>query len=277
MNKTVAPGIQSQGLNIKFSDCADGWITLIICAGDKSIQISLSEVFDPAPDLLAWLEAVSTGVEKCSFRIDEEGVLTQLIAAQRHDDQVKFRVERLDVSAQHVELVLKRRELVSTIYQAFLAFSASPDYKPEAWQSRCLKDAVVELAGLPTDQWIESCLRMSRRELQMALWRLDQDISADDATARQSNCFATAEEVLVLTGQAPVTGELLVYWPLIEWDQLQGDDAKRQVLQNLMEENIGWYMGWPWRNMRSKLLDAWLASDEVPAKALWRKWVVDVH
>jgi hypothetical protein len=41
---------------------------------------------------LAWLEAVSTGVEMCSFVIDEEGSLVEFKATTLNSGKVRFQI-----------------------------------------------------------------------------------------------------------------------------------------------------------------------------------------
>ncbi len=45
--------------------------------GSDTFSVNLSHIYEPLPSLLAWLEAISTGVEQCSFEIDEEGSIVQ--------------------------------------------------------------------------------------------------------------------------------------------------------------------------------------------------------
>ena len=54
-------------ISVDFIRCEVGWIDFRITAGNQSVVVKASEVFDPFPDLLAWLEAMAVGVQECAF------------------------------------------------------------------------------------------------------------------------------------------------------------------------------------------------------------------
>ena len=54
----------NQNLAVKFGDCDAGWISMLLTSGESSLSVSLSHVYDPLPDMLAWLEAITIGVEE---------------------------------------------------------------------------------------------------------------------------------------------------------------------------------------------------------------------
>jgi hypothetical protein len=63
---------QKQNLTIKFGDCDAGWILMRLSNGESSLVVRMSHWLDPLPGMLAWLEAISIGVEECGFRVDRE-------------------------------------------------------------------------------------------------------------------------------------------------------------------------------------------------------------
>ena len=58
---------------VTFTGCDVGWVYFAICRGEQNAEIRASEVFDPFPDLIAWLEAIAVEVKECAIKIDEEG------------------------------------------------------------------------------------------------------------------------------------------------------------------------------------------------------------
>lgn len=173
-------------IHVRFRDCEAGWIRLDLGYGSEEISINLSHFFEPLPALLTWLESIASGVEQCMFEIEEEGTTVMFRATSLHGGDVRFRVERL-YGVASLECSLPARQLVATIYQAFVDFSESPEYKRQEWETYSLADAVREEDGLSVDQWIESTIHLSRRELQKAIWRFDRQMFVDDEMARKSS------------------------------------------------------------------------------------------
>lgn len=266
---------QTHDFRVKFLDCDSGWIHLHVSHGGDTLKINLSHVFEPLPSLLAWLEAIAVGVDECSFEIDEEGTMVMFRASSRGGGNIRVRIEP-SYEFKPFDFNLPARQFVGTIYQAFIDFSRSSEYKPQQWEMFTLADSVIERSGLTCQQWVNSLLSVNKRELQKTIWRMDRQVyvDMDNELDREGSRYATDEEVLELTGKPPVPGKLLHFWPLDEWDGLHGDDARRQLLQDLLKERVGSWSGVPWRHMRSKLLDSWLAAEPAEPYQEWRKWVV---
>ena len=74
---TSTPSVRA---GIHFEDDDSGWVILRITLGEQSIEIDLSDVFDPFPSLLEWLQAISMNDMPIGFEIDEEGTEKALIA-----------------------------------------------------------------------------------------------------------------------------------------------------------------------------------------------------
>jgi hypothetical protein len=222
---------------------------------------------------LAWLEAVSTGVEQCSFEIDEEGSMVEFKAISRGSGNVHFQLEPSYESTK-LDLNLSARELVGAMYRAFVEFSESPDYKPQEWESYSLSDAVRDHTELTQLEWIDSMLTLNRRELQKAIWRLDRCTCVDNEYARQSENFASDDEVLELTGKPAVAETLLSYWHCDSWEKLTSETEKTKFLLEALEERINSWDGLPWPRMRSVMLETWLQSPAEKPYQEWRRWLV---
>lgn len=260
-------------LRIRFHDCEAGWIRMDVSHGSDTVSISLSHVFEPLPAFLAWLEAVSTGVEQCSFEIDEEGSVVEFKASSLGSGNVRFQLEPSYESTK-LDLNLSARELVGAMYRSFVHFSESADYRPQEWESYSLGDAVREHTGLTHQEWIASMLTLNRRALQKAIWRLDQSTYVDNEFARGSHTIASDDEVLELTGMPAVAGTLLAYWDCQDWELLSSAEARSKFLLEALEERINSWDGVPWRRMRSVVLERWLQSPAEGRYQGWRRWLV---
>jgi hypothetical protein len=260
-------------LQVRFHDCEAGWIRMDVTHANDTVSIRLSHFFEPLPAFLAWLEAVSTGVEQCSFEIDEEGSMVEFKATSRGSGNVQFQIEPSYESTK-LNLNLSARELVGAMYWAFVEFSESPDYIPEEWESYSLGDAVRDRTGLSQQEWINSMLPLNRRELQKAIWRLDRKTYHDNELARESQIIASDDEVLELTGEPPVAGTLLTFWRCDDWENLTSETEKPKFLLEALEERINSWDGFPWQKMRSVILERWLQSPAEKPYQEWRRWLV---
>ena len=114
-------------LYVRFHGCEAGTIRMDVSHGSDTVSVSLSHVYEPLPAFLAWLEAVSTGVEQCSFEIDEEGSMVEFKATSLGSGNIRFQLEP-SYESTTLDLNLSARELVGAMYRAFVEFSESPDY-----------------------------------------------------------------------------------------------------------------------------------------------------
>ena len=79
-------------------------------------------------------------------------------------------------------------------------------------------------------------LTLNRRELQKAIWRLDRCTCVDNEYARQSENFASDDEVLELTGKPAVAETLLSYWHCDSWEKLTSETEKTKFLLEALED-----------------------------------------
>lgn len=105
------PTVAVDRLDVTYALPEFGWIDTTIRAGERIIEFSMSEVFDPVPDLLDWLERL---VEGCFGRVsmDVEGWYVDFHSFAQ-DGWVRFVVEEggdgrsmtLDISIDRIALL----------------------------------------------------------------------------------------------------------------------------------------------------------------------------
>ena len=261
-------------LRIRFHDCEAGWIHMDVCHRDSAMTINLSHIYEPLPSMFAWLESVVIGVDESSFEIDEEGSTVKFISTLRHDGIVRLQVVP-SYDGEALEMTIPSHQLVSAFYRAFVEFSESPEYKPAEWEVHTLADALRERGEMSSPEWIESVIDLDRRGLQKAIWLLDQTRFVNDELARSCQIYASAEEVLELTGQPPVDDALLVFWPLEGWDGAASQSERMKMLEEcLLAKSQRSWDGCPWAKMRSSLIEDCLASKEEERSRSWHKWLI---
>lgn len=248
--------------------------------GDCSLVVTMSDCFDPLPDMLAWLEAIVIGVQHCDFRLNEEGRFTDFSAERELGKSRAYTA--LDVVQENAslpfQLSLPTFELVGVFYRAFREFADSTAYVREQWEHLSLEQIMREQSGMTANAWIDSVITLEPRQLKKVLWRLDPNIIASPP-GYLDDIIGTEEELMELTGKTKAeAGGLPCYWGLPS--ELWGtyvkvdDQARREYLQECLSEPLqSSWSGTPWRRMRSSLIENWLASEPPEPWSYWKKWL----
>lgn len=71
---------KAEKIQISFTDRKHGWILMKLNLPEKMISVYLSNVFDPFPDLLDWLEKICHNDLPAALTIDEEGYGKKFVA-----------------------------------------------------------------------------------------------------------------------------------------------------------------------------------------------------
>lgn len=269
-------------LKIKFDGCEAGWIALHITVADQTLDLQMSHWLDPLPDLLAWLEAISLGMARCGWTLDEEGcsVAFDVQDADKAEILLRTRDPILltivpDYAAPTLTCRLRRRELVQCFYLAFREFATSDCYVPGQWELQTFGDAIREKTGLDPDVWIEALMAapLTRRELQKRFWLIHRGIVSP--VSPDGEMIGTASEYAEMTGGAPLAlYSYPAYWFHGEWEALPDNAARRAYLHGCLDdsEDCSW-RGLPWRQMRSAWLESWLEQDNAFAQRPWTRWL----
>lgn len=114
-----------------------GWIYLHILGLTRDGgKIRCSEVCDPFPEFICWLEAIIDGPRAASWVIGDEGSTNILTCVPHHwlgSEGDHLIVNRLDWE-EHCVLDWSPAELVRDFYTAFVEMTERADYDPQAWE-----------------------------------------------------------------------------------------------------------------------------------------------
>lgn len=274
----------NKNLLIKFGDCEYGWITMWLTVDSYTLTVGLSHIYDPLPDMLAWLEAIIIGVEECGFNIDEEGSIVKFFARKEFNSILEPHLfTALNVmpnyDVQPLQVTLPTRELVKIFYHAFRDFATSDSYVREHWEHITLKQVLHEQTGMTVEAWIDSVVLLDSRQVQKALWRLDRDITANEED--HSEDVGNEADLLELTGQTKAeVGGLPLYWPLPHnlWGlhAKKDEPAQRAFLCECLSDTVtSSWDGCPWQKMRSLMIEEWLDTDRLDSRSFWEKWLIE--
>jgi len=127
-------------LDVSFEIPSDGWIRLHCPQLSPRWPIRCSEVDDPFPAFIAWLEAIADRQPCSTWQVSEEGStghfvflgatgfigddVSQLIYSWTGGDEIRTLTA----------LAIGRRAVVSAFYHAFRRMVALPGYKPRHWE-----------------------------------------------------------------------------------------------------------------------------------------------
>ncbi len=250
-------------LQVSFHGCEAGWINLDIRMGDHHATFQCSDLYDPAPDLLAWLEGISLGLTRVAWTLDQEGSSVTFDASTKQPTDwgaLPREPILLDVRPSDGEALpaieLARSTLIDAFYDAFRSFATSVEYDPKQWE--CLGNAalVEERSGTPAQEWLESLCKTAvpRRNVQDALWRVERVL----CTASWDDLMQAGEpdDHLRLTGEPCPSGYRPLFWRLTEWDDLD-EAGRRQWLNDWLEDPLHPWHGTPWPAMRSPWIEHW--------------------
>jgi hypothetical protein len=110
-----------------------GWAMLHLKLDDASLTISLSEVYDPFDDLLAWSHEVAEGQLPIEMEIDEEGRESVLAVLGVNDARrALFRVTRKYENDILLEGIVARAELGAALRGELRRFFSS-EFDPDDW------------------------------------------------------------------------------------------------------------------------------------------------
>lgn len=126
-------------LSVRFSLPQAGWVNVEVPPLHEGWEIRCSEVFDPMPDLLEWLEKIAAGSPAATWSIDEEGFYSQL-----HFVGIPHSPSDPDTYLLHIQtncngllrirgVKVERRVLVASFYRGLRTMAEDPAYSPREW------------------------------------------------------------------------------------------------------------------------------------------------
>ncbi|MBF0528514.1 MAG: hypothetical protein HQK55_04440 [Deltaproteobacteria bacterium] len=124
-----------------FGHAHSGWVLMAILSTARNEHqiIHLTHVFDPFPDLVAWIIAIAKGTSK-TLHIDEEGHYSYLTGRSINAEWFELVVEtdcydesiQIGFVCQKILALVNRRELVKEFYRRFTDFLEN-EYKNDEW------------------------------------------------------------------------------------------------------------------------------------------------
>jgi len=120
-----------------------GWLNMTLKTENEEVFITTSAVYDPYPDMLAWLESIATGDDD-TLTINDETEDFYLKTVSLDEDQIYFSVSaQFQTPQQKLGLAVNRFNLVSEFYNAFSTYAGSEEFIEHWLEFLGLDDQII--------------------------------------------------------------------------------------------------------------------------------------
>lgn len=155
LERLLAPAPVVRMVEIKLEMRQYGWIDCCLSAGGATTSHSLSEVFPPFDNLLAWCKAVRDDRTPVAFSFDEEGRNTNFEAHRLGPDRVLFLVRETYGGKIHLSCVCSAGALAEA-FRCELAAFFRDRFDPQHWSEYTEPDykGAPLLARMVNDPWL---------------------------------------------------------------------------------------------------------------------------
>lgn len=218
-------------IDVRFRQEKHDWLCMLVRAGSAGrVSCGIASSCCPFPSLVAWLEALTTGVPECAFNWEAEG-LDGRLAWQRPELQLDWSHYR---GTRSLRLQADRKQVVAAFYTAFRRFVESPEYDPFRYESMRLGD---EFAHYHPNGLLEG------------------EIMGQLLTLSAADAEAALQELRPMRPLGPGFPE--VSYIKAGWDKW-GVPRRRARLKEIFDWGSFAAFGSPLRRLRSPMIEAWL-------------------
>lgn len=232
----------------------------------------MTSVFCPFADFIRFLEAIAVQVQECAFEWDAEGPDGRMSWNRRFPDQDGFLAVSWDGRYRgHVQkfsyrTMLNTRQAVGMLYTAFRRFVESDMYDPIRYEELRFGEYLeLILRNCSLKELSERLSLMDSKNAELVLQRLCRYISvrhSGKSTQRLSlDYFLCDREISEdQIPQDPI-------WIPNEWSNWGLDKRRKDIFEKIFTSGLCLSFGKNLRNLRSPLIEQWLARSSPSAHA----------
>lgn len=225
------------------------------------------------------MHAILTGVQKCSFRINQEGFEAEFIAQRRpqgnvllliqeQPDDILLTLGHATETRELLRVTTSRRQLIGSIYLAIRKYASSPEYRKDQWERESLADRFRSLVPRMNDgQLIQHLTSLTRDELARVLFKAAPSycVHFPDAPDKEAE-FSCAIDYF-LAPENPVTSAGMYQEP-DEWDipEEYNDwslEQKAECVLQLLREPVNSWMADKLGELTSPTIERFLEHPEL--------------
>lgn len=252
-------------VEVSFKDCDLGWIHFDVRLGRQTVTLRASDIYDPFPDLISWLEAIAVGVQCCAFQFDEEGDDKKLELSKISWDRYDLTISQpYDPPYILLSGSVNPVQLVDEFYGKLKLFGQSPDYRKDQWETETLGERMAQFADGtgPGFDLKEGLLTLDRQELMEVFFKAAPRywINFPGAKEKGEEWSRCLDYVLYPDNPEKHTG--VVETP-IEWGIPDDYDTlplqrKAVIVQECLDEKVGSHDGTKLGQIHSAIVEDWL-------------------
>ena len=246
-------------ISVEFLECDCGWIFFSVKAGTQSIKVSASQVFDPFPDLLSWLEALSVGVQECAFTMDEEG---HELVFRYIEGYVDYRSSTFTISEPscyensrcYIRTYVDRLQLIKVFYDSVTHFANSTGYKPEQWECDNIRWRLLELLkNWNCERIVETLTSLTAKQLRHFLIFVSANkFNISEHNAQQVEGYLNDPKTLE---HFSIPAEETNSWCIEDKFGAMNNEQRRIFVSECLEENIVTWDGYPMKKWHSEIIE----------------------
>ncbi len=225
-----------------------------------SVRVRMADSSCAFPLIIRWLEAVTCGVQECACSWECEGPDGELRWGGAWDSgslRIGWTTEPFVYRA-----FLRKAAVVRALYQSFREFVESDRYDPLAYEQLSIAEVfglVVESSDL--DEIAEVLVSRPRAAAKALI-----DSMLDFAYERDSGYprCATLARFLERAARRGPDGKHVEGWMPPDWDAWNVADRRNWLVDEFCQRGSGLAFGSKLRELRSPLVEKWLAEHEQP-------------
>ncbi len=228
-------------------------------------QVYLSSVFCPFGDFIRFLEAITLDVQECAFSWDAEGPQGEMRWKRRFFQDTGFLTVEWYSSEKKFShrMMLNTRQAVRALYTAFRSFVESSDYDPIRYEELTQGESfALVLSNASLDDLASKLAQMDAATAE-AMIRRFREVVGDRHLKGPKQSFPI-EHFLGSTETAAHFNEDDLWIPP-EWDSWHSDQRIDELKKIYSWGTSSWF-GANLRELRSKLVEDWLALPEPPPR-----------
>jgi hypothetical protein len=230
-----------------------------------NLRVFMSSVFCPFRDFLRFLEAITLEVQHCSFGWDAEGPNGEMHWQRRFIRDTGFLTITWDANENEIShrMMLNTRQTVKELYSAFRTFVESPDYDPLRYEELANGEKFsLVLSDASLEDLARAIAALNVDGAHAAIRRI-QDAVSNRSLRGPKLSFPITYFVDVRT-VANYSGDPDTSMPA-DWKDLEVEQRMTRLMEIFEGDGSSWY-GDNLRELRSKMVEEWLAQPEPPLR-----------
>jgi len=251
---------QQPVFGVKYTDRGAGRIDIILTDGVTDFAITASNVYDPFPGMIDWLESLIHENQSSSWIIDEEDKAVKVTYTLSSATDGSLYVADIIHQERQIAFPLAIRTLVATFYEAFRKFIESPRYNSDDWEELTLGEYLSRQAAMPEAQLRRQLSHYPARALQQLSWHI--------LPQYEMLCPEGMTEWMGITEDAhdpikAIAHDRCIAIPLYpdlpdKYDEVSQTE-RADILAVFLQQVIKNARGAKLRELRSSVIEAWLA------------------